>query len=138
VVEHRTDSVIELGPLQVIDNEVGSHMRGSRSRNASLRAANMPPPPVLRHNTSASGASGNTYSALSQRPNLGVEPPIITTTRPGQTRQHRLESIDSMAGVPESVYYASGVPAGASVAARKSTDELDKEFRSTRYILLLI
>ena len=106
-----------------VDNEVGSHMRGSRGRNASLRAANMPPPPVLRHNTSAS-------SALSQRPNLGVEPPIITTTQPGQTRQHRLESIDSMAGVPDSIYYASGVPAGASVAARKSTDELDKELHS--------
>jgi len=113
-----------------IDNEVGSHMRGSRSRNTSLRAALMPPPPVLRHNTSASGASDTIYRALSQRPNLGVEPPIITTTRPGQTRQNRLESIDSMAGVPEGVYYASGVPAGASVAARKSTDELDKELYS--------
>jgi len=113
-----------------IDNEVGSHMRGDRSRNTSLRVANMPPPPVLRHNTSVSSASGNMYHALPQRPNLGVEPPIITTTRPGQTRHHRLESVDSMVGVPESIYYASGVPVGASVAARKSTDELDKELHS--------
>jgi hypothetical protein len=115
-----------------VDNEVGSHMRGSRSRNTSLRVANMPPPPVLRHNTSASSASGNIFPALSRRPSLGVDPPIITTTRPGQTTHHRLESIDSMAGagVPEGVYYASGVPIGASVAARKSTDELDKELHS--------
>lgn len=113
-----------------IDNEVGSHMRGSRSRNTSLRVTNMPPPPVLRHNTSASSASGHIYRALPQRPDLGVEPPIITTTQPGQTRQRRLESIDSMAGVPDSVYYASGVPAGVSLAARKSTDELDKELYS--------
>ncbi len=113
-----------------LNNEVGSHRRGSRSRNTSLRVANMPPPPVLRHTTSASSASGHIHSAVSQRPNLGVEPPIITTTQPGQTRQHRLESIDSMAGVPDSVYYASGVPADASVAARKSTDELDKELHS--------
>ena len=112
-----------------IDAEVGPHMRGSRSRNTSLRSTNMPPPPVLHHTPSASGPSGITYSALSRRPTLGVEPPTITTTRPGQTRHHRLESIDSMPGVPEGVYYASGVPAGASVAARKSTDELDKEFR---------
>ena len=119
-----------------IDNEIGSHMRGSRSRNTSLRAANMPPPPVLRHTTSASSASGNIRLAPSQRPNLGVEPPIITTTRPGQTRHHRLESIDSMAGVPESVYYASGVPLGASVAARKSTDELDKELHSVHDAML--
>ena len=111
--------------------EADPHMRGSRSRNTSLRLANMPPPPVLRHTPSASGPSGSTYPALSRRPTLGVEPPTITATRPGQTRQHRLESIDSMAGVPESVYYASGVPLGASVAARKSTDELDKEFHGT-------
>ena len=114
-----------------IDAEVSPHMRGSRSRNTSLRSTNMPPPPLLRHTPSAGGPSGITYPALSRRPTLGVEPPTITTTQPGQTRQNRLESIDSIAGVPESVYYASGVPVGASVAARKSTDELDKEFHAT-------
>ena len=113
-----------------IGTEGGSHMRGSRSRHTSLRVTNMPPPPVLHHTSSTSGESGITHPAPSQRPNLGVEPPTITTTQPGQTRQQRLESIDSIAGVPEGVYYASGVPVGASVAARKSTDELDKEFHS--------
>jgi hypothetical protein len=113
-----------------IDAEVGSNIRGNRSRNTSLRVINMPPPPVLRHTTSASGVTGTAFPALSQRLNLGIEPPIITTTQPGQTSHRRLESTDTMAGVPESVYYASGVPAGASVAARKSTDELDKDFPS--------